>query len=389
MEKVLILKSLSAGETLIELISAFINKTPLPESEDWNAVFEYAKKHSLGSLFFLALKDGKNLDTVDGLREKARHHYSTQTAQQVSQEFFAHKLYDALNKKQIKFAPIKGEKIRALYPAPMLRTSCDVDVFYDGKREKEVKKIMADFGFTCTGKSMNHLKFQDKVVTFEMHHALAAGNGKYDKYYKNVWNKLVPEGDYKFGFNKEDFYIYFMVHAAKHFAGGGFGVRTVLDVYFYVGKQNLDGEYLSAEFKKIGLDKFVKSIEKLALSWFGDRALDEESKVLSDYILSGSTYGKAENRAALQGVKSSKSKFGAKIAYLLKTLFPSFRSMKALYPILKPLPFLLPFMWVFKWFHVLFFRPQKFRHTVKNVKAIDVNKVNETVKIREITGIED
>ena len=64
-------------------------------------------------------------------------------------------------------------------------------------------------------------------------------------------------------------------------------------------------------------------------------------------------------------------------------------SESTLYPILKPLPFLLPFMWIYKWFHVLFARPQKFKHTARNVKSLDKNKLNQTVKIKEITGIED
>ena len=389
MEKVLILKSLSAGKTLIELINAYIRKTATPKSEEWRAVFEFAKKHSLGSMFYLALKDGKELDSVEGLREKARHHYSTQTAQQVSQEFFAQKVYDAFDKNAIKYAPIKGEKLRVLYPAPMLRTSCDVDVFYDGTKENTVKKIMSNLGFECSGKSMNHLKFQDKVVTFEMHHALNASSGKYDDYYKNVWARLIPENGFRFGFNKEDFYIYFMIHSVKHFTGGGFGVRTVLDVYFYKSKLKLDENYLRAEFEKLGLYKFAKSIEKLAFTWFGDLNSDEDTVTLSNYILSGSTYGSDKNRAAMQGVKGKRSTFGAKTAYLFKTLFPSYRSMKSLYPILKPLPFLLPFMWIYKWFHVLFARPQKFKHTARNVKSLDKNKLNQTVKIKEITGIED
>ena len=348
-----------------------------------------SKKHSLGSFFFVALKDSDILDSVEGLREKARHHYSTQTAQQVSQEYFAQKVYDTLSKNGVKHAPIKGEKLRSLYPAPMLRTSCDVDVFYDGKREKDVKKIMTDLGFHCSGKSMNHLKFQEKVVTFEFHHALAAGNGKYDGYYKNVWNKLVPESEFKFGFSKEDFYIYFIVHSAKHFSSGGFGVRTVLDVFFYRNKIMLDEKYISSELDKIGLLKFSRSIENLALVWFGDKKSTQETDVLAEYILLGSTYGMEGNRAVMQGTKRRKSAFGAKTAYLFKTLFPSYRSMKALYPVLKPLPFLLPFMWIYKWFHVLFTRPKKFKNTAKNIKTMDDNKLNQILKIREITGLED
>ena len=47
MEKVLILKSLSVGKTLIDLINAYINKTDIPKSNDWGAVFEFAKKNNV------------------------------------------------------------------------------------------------------------------------------------------------------------------------------------------------------------------------------------------------------------------------------------------------------------------------------------------------------
>lgn len=56
--------------------------------------------------------------------------------------------------------------------------------------------------------------------------------------FDNVFDKLTKksENSLEYVFKEEDFYIYFMVHTYKHLAGGGMGLRTILDVYLYLIK---------------------------------------------------------------------------------------------------------------------------------------------------------
>ena len=61
--------------------------------------------------------------------------------------------------------------------------------------------------------------------------------------------------------------------------------------------------------------------------------------------------------------------------------------MKGKYKILKKLPFLLPFAWVYKWFEVLFTRPGNIKGTIKDSEKLNQEKIDFTNRIMKITKI--
>ena len=56
---------------------------------------------------------------------------------------------------------------------------------------------------------------------------------------------------------------------------------------------------------------------------------------------------------------------------------------------MKYLPILLPFMWVYKWFEVLFTRKENFKKTVNNIKAMDDEKIARVERVKAITGFNE
>ena len=370
---------------IIDLINSVINNKPLPEVQDWWALFHYARKHSLGSLLYYVVKDANNLP--DGFQEKVRKFFTAQTAQQMSQDYIADKLFEELNKNSVRFMHMKGARIRELYPAPEMRTSCDVDVFYDQQKNDEVYRIMESFGFKCEGTGYNHLEWRKGTLTVEMHYSLSEQNQAIKNYYSDVFTRCTTKDNIRYDFSNEDFYIYFFVHAAKHFTSGGFGIRTVLDIYMMKTKLEFDQEYLKNELEKLNLYKFACAIEKLALAWFGDGKNDEETQAVGDFVLNNSTYGRSEYLATIKGGGHKTKGKGIKFKFLLNTLFPPYKSMKNVYPILKKAPILLPFAWVYKWFDVLFRRKERFKVAVNNMQSIDNDRVTEVNKVFDITGL--
>ena len=221
----------------------------------------------------------------------------------------------------------------------------------------------------------------------ENHHELAANNGIYHEYYQDVWSRLKTEDGVRFAFSDEDYYIYLIVHAAKHFSQGGFGVRTILDFYVYNQAKNLNREYLAQEFEKLRLTKFVFEMEKLANVWFGDEIGDENSAFIGDYILKSGTYGLTVNNTAINSASAKGSVKKAKKRYLFKTLFPSYRTMCQPYPVLKKAAILLPIMWVYRWFDVLFTRRKNVKAAMNRMKTLDEKSVDTASKLLEITEI--
>ena len=67
-------------------------------------------------------------------------------------------------------------------------------------------------------------------------------------------------------------------------------------------------------------------------------------------------------------------------------VFPSFTVMKKWYRILRPLPILLPFMWVWRWVGMLF-RPSVDRKRREGLRAADNRSAKMLSHVEEILGL--
>jgi len=379
------LENNSVAKTLIDVIKAYFNGLDLPNCDNWEEVFALAKRHSLGSLFYLILKDGKILN--EELIIKARKHFSAQTAQQVMQEYYSELLISKMEKRKIRLMPLKGYYMRKLYPIPEMRTSCDVDVFYDKERREEILEILPSLGFSLLSTSENDDHWNKDIITVETHFDLTEEKSRYRDYYKDVWNRLITKDGVRYEFSDEDFYIYMMIHAAKHFTNAGFGIRTVLDIYVYNKEKVLDREYLKNEFEKLKLFKFVQCFENLASFWFGKGEINEETELLSSYVIDSGVYGKEDNGVVMRNIDKTATAKSTKRAFLFKMIFPSYKVMAKRYKVLKKCAILLPIMWIVRWFQAVFFRKKNIKTIYKESKMINSDNVANTAKILEITEL--
>lgn len=352
--------------------------------EDGDALYALAKMHSVGNIFYKAIQD--RADVSNELKEKAKKQYLGNIHQQISQDYYAEQVFSELDKHNIPYMPLKGYYLRKLYPAPELRTSCDVDFFYDSNRTEDLNKIMQAQDFVEGQGGPNHSVWQKGTITFEPHFYLLSDNDKFHAYYKNVWERLKNVEGSLYAFSDEDFYVFFIVHSAKHFTHGGFGIRTVLDIHIYNQAKKLDREYLNGEFEKLGLTKFVKALEELAKCWFMGKPMSEDTERISEYVMESGTYGVSLHRLMLNNTKKNSVK-GSRISYFFKTLFLPYKQMQERYPILKKAPILLPFYWVKRWCEVLFKRRKNIKNTVNIMQQITNEKVEKYSKILEITEI--
>ena len=122
------------------ILSGLYNKPLDMSCEDLDMLYGLAKVHSVGNLFYKAIQDRQDLP--DDLKEKAKSHYLGNIQQQILQDYYAEQIFRALNEENIKYMPLKGYYLRKLYPSPELRTSCDIDFFYDVSRTNDLKTIM-------------------------------------------------------------------------------------------------------------------------------------------------------------------------------------------------------------------------------------------------------
>ena len=366
---------------LLSVVNRYLHGTPLCDCEDWQMVYNLAKVHSLVGIFYLA---GKDTDLPKDVLEKAKADFEVEVMQQALQDYHAENLFKKFRAAGIPFLPLKGYYTRRLYPNPEARSSCDLDVFYDVAKRAEVKKIFEEEGFSFAIENATHEEWVNGKVIVEMHYALVGQEPKFDKYYQDVWARLQVKEGTEYVFSKEDEYVYFLVHAAKHFCGGGIGVKAVIDNYLYHKKVSFDKACLQEQLRTFGLEKFAACLDELSDAWFGGKEEREEIAFLGDFVLSSSAYGTRRNLA----LSADASSVGAaKRSRLFSAIFPCYRNMKSWYPVLKKAPFLLPFVWVYRWFEVLFTRRKSFAKIAKDMKGIDESGIRAMQKIKEMTGL--
>lgn len=255
----------------------------------------------------------------------------------------------------ISVLPLKGSVLKKMYPSSDMRISADIDILIRKEDQKKVKDIMINLGYSVEHfNNGNHdVYHKPPIMNIEIHTSLFSESSPYYKYYNNtIWKKVRSNKTDPFIFEMDwnDFYIYMIVHLAKHFYGSGTGIRSIVDVYIFLKqhKKDLSYQYLLNELKSLCLDEFCIKIENLAEKWFGSEKVRVESLDMENYILSSGVYGTTRNRIKnqLNQLKQkNKNNKRVKIQYFFQRLFMDKEKMKCSYPILKKTIVFLPFCW--------------------------------------------
>ena len=213
---------------------------------------------------------------------------------------------------------------------------------------------MEGLGFTSKsfGKGTHDVYFKEPVLNFEMHRVLFAPAAAHDfsEYYRNVEERFLGDG-YEKHFSTEDFYLYFLAHEYKHYAGGGTGLRSLLDTYVLLTKTSPDTAYVAAEAQKLGLTEFEASNRSLAFHLFGKGELTEQDREMLAYYLSSGAYGTMTNQVR----NRMKNNRWTKLEYMLHRLFlpvskrnSEYATYAGAYPFFYKYKILLPVLFVYR-----------------------------------------
>ena len=158
-------------------------------------------------------------------------------------------------------------------------------------------------------------------------------------------------------FTKEDFYVYFIIHTYKHFQASGIGLRTLLDEFLIMRKEEkkLDFHYINKELKKTGTLEFEKEYRRLAQKVFGvdTESLDELNDRQKDmllYIFDSGTHGTYAHVAMHKmGYQTGEEiKMSSRLKFMFSRIFPKPAFFKKYYPITYKYKVLLPFAYVYR-----------------------------------------
>lgn len=253
------------GKHLIKIISSVINNIKLHQLEDeidYNMLFKLAKFHSVESLLYRGIIKNEISIPSDILKQLEKIN-TINIYKEATQDVEKTAIATALEKNNIKHMFLKGVIIKKMYPATYLRSMADIDILVEKGMLKKVKAVMKSLNYKVNKIGGNHdVYYKRPFMNIEMHRNMIDEKYEFAKYYQNIWSKLIKSDNknYEYYLTDEDFYIYLVAHLAKHFANGGTGIRSIIDIYIYLEhKRELNWKYINEEFSKLQLSQFSKT----------------------------------------------------------------------------------------------------------------------------------
>ncbi|MDO5144044.1 MAG: nucleotidyltransferase family protein [bacterium] len=275
-------------------------------------------------------------------------------------------LMDEMENAGIWHMPLKGSVLKAWYPQYGMREMSDTDILFDGSRRKQVRDIFLRHGYSAEyyGRSNHDVYIKPPVYNFEMHVSLFndSNDEKAAEKYAGIRQRLIPDesGKHCYHFTREDFYIFAIMHAYKHYNRSGTGIRTLADMDVMIRQIGslLDWAYVEKELEELGALEYERSSRALAAKIFGEApvsrlALTDREREMLLYCMQSSTYGNIENGVTtrLQAIQADEAPITGltRVSYCLSRLFPSRQWCKDKYPLVYRYPCLMPLFWVWRW----------------------------------------
>lgn len=328
---------------------------------DLENLYSLACRHNMSNYLYDSTLENKY---PKDLAEKIKQDYQKQIVRDTNYGIEINNILKLFEKNNIKSLVLKGIVIKELYNKPYMRKMADIDILVEQQSMNKVKKIMENLNYKleCQG-YVHDTYFKSPIFNVEIHQRLMP---EYNEYFDNILNKSILYLDYKniYQMGNEDLYVYYIWHLAKHFKGGGIGVRDILDIYFLNEKYKdiFNKNKIDNLLKDLELDRFEYTLKKISYKWF-DGENDINSEDVEQYILDSGSYG-TEKHVVQNKIMANN---GNKVRYVISLFFPSLDVMKKIYPILNKFPILLPFTWILKLVKCL-------RHPI--------NKINRLIKVK-------
>ena len=385
-------KFLTAGTDVIYLAACALNDIcPTPErilQMDLTLVYKQSARHSMQAITYMAINKYVSVYGSEGIDKNTlaiwKIAYNKILKRLILVDIEREKLIRFLEENGIWYMLMKGAVLQNYYSKLGMRQMSDNDILISATGREGIHNYMVRNGYkTVSYKTADPDTYKNDFAYFEMHHSLFVNTKErrnFYEYYEDVKSWLIRAENTSCGykFTDEDFYVYFIAHAYKHFDSSGNGLRSLMDTYVYnlKFKGRLRQDYVSDELKKLGLLDFESATRVLAFKIFSPestvsdiRALlsDKEAELLDLYITSG-TFGTYELfiKKKLSGdFVGSSSKKNKKIKYFFRRMFPRLEYYKLYHPTAYRYKILIPGCWLLFIFNAIFFKRKKIFSEIK------------------------
>ncbi len=362
----------------------------LPSSvteEELSALYTLAHRHDLAHIIAQALSrhhllghGGTDDDFRQALAEAAYRN------EQFQYEFS--EICRALTDDAIPHLPLKGAAIRTLYPAPWMRTSCDIDILvHESDLDRAAEALTEALGCRASEKRNYHdiALFCPGGIPIELHFSIRENMPAPDRLLSRVWEFSFPSSEGKMTYQQSETYLLFHIiaHMAYHFQYGGCGIRPLMDLYLLESKTSPDRALLHSMLEESGLQRFYSCVRALIGVWFGTDPHTDLTKNMQKFILSGGAYG---TRSNFETVRQQRA--GGSTQYIFQRIFMPYDDLKQKYPVLEKHRFLTPMYQAVRWCGLL--RGKKLSRsiqTLRRIRNLDADKIETVHNLLKEVGL--
>ena len=342
-----LLRSEICGAEIGDEVKNLITTEMLP------VLYKISKSHDLAHLVAEALDKNGLLDDSDVAKKfRSERNMAIFRYEQINYELG--EICRVFEENKIEHIPLKGAVLRAYYPQPWMRTSCDIDILIKEENlDKAIKLLCDHLGYGKVHRGTHDVSLHSPSnVNLELHFSLLEDNraNNASVILNSVWDRVQSVGDgYRKALQDDFFYYYHIAHMAKHIEFGGCGIKPFLDLWVLNEKVPFDQEKCDAVLEEGGLKTLADNAKKLAYVWFGEEAHTPLTQKLEEYILTGGVYGSAQNMVAAQAAKK-----GRGLKYILSRIWFPYDLLKLRYPRVEKCKLLIPYYQICRWMNFLF-----------------------------------
>ena len=302
------------------------------------------------------------------------------------------RVFAAFEEQGIHYMPLKGCKMKSLYPKPELRMMGDADVLIRMEQQRQIASVMESLGFVNTGESDHEWVWRHPELYLELHkRVIPSYNKDFFGYFGDGWQLAKCNSGCRYSMTAEDELVYLFTHFAKHYRDGGIGCRYVLDLWMYLrANPGLDEACVKAELEKLLLREFYENIRRLIGVWFEGGQPDEKTDYITDFIFSSGSWGKSESKIVSTGVRDSHggASWRGKLTYMWRTAFPNHEILRYKYRVLQKAPWLLPVVWLYRPFYKVLFELKTLGRHKRNLSAMTEEKLDERHRMLQYVGLD-
>ena len=362
-----------------------------PEEFDLDRAYETLRRHQVLALGYLgAVNCGISKQHPVMLRLFQNYGQSLQHSEH--QLAMAERICDVFDNASVDYMPLKGCRIKQLYPAPELRSMGDMDILIRVEQYETIQPLLLGMGFSERIESDHELIWENGKLMVELHKRLIPSyNRDYYRYFGDGWRLARVERGTRYTMSAEDEFVYLFTHFAKHYRDGGIGLRHLADLWVYLhAYPELDMSRVRKELESLNLLTFFENVQKTFEAWLGERKWDEMSRFVMSRIFASGAYGTREGHELSGVARVAQGSMPARKARFLRyfgVVFPPLKQMKERYPVLSHVPVLLPLCWVHRGIKVLLFRRSRIGTFADKIRLTGAQAVDAYERDLDFVGL--